>query len=128
HQGLAVGWQLGELCRGDRAIGAGAVLDDDRLTPNLFKLAAEVTRDDIGRSAGRETYEEAHRPRRIGLRANDPRHRRERGSARSQLQECAAEEFHGAPRARGEKEAGAWRGPRVRGGSKLSELSGKLGY
>src|SRR5262249_59827189 len=81
-------------CGGDRAVGAGAVRDDDRLTPTLFKLAAAATRDDIGRSAGRETYEEAPRRRRVGLRPRDARHRRQRGNARGQLQKISAGKFH----------------------------------
>ena len=38
--------------------------------------------------------DEAHRPRRIGLRPCDPRYRRQRGSARCQMQKFSAGKFH----------------------------------
>jgi len=39
----------------------------------------------------------AHRPRRIGLRRRDARHRRQRGSARDQMQKISAGKFHFEP-------------------------------
>src|SRR5205823_2319878 len=42
--------------------------------------------------------DDAHRPRRIGLRPSDPRHGRERGSARCQMQKLpSARKFHRGP-------------------------------
>jgi len=38
-------------------------------------------RHDVGAAAGRETDEQPHRPRRIGLRARDPRECRQRRDA-----------------------------------------------
>ena len=41
-----------------------------------------------------EAKDDAHRPRRIGLRPRDPRDGRQRGSARRELQELATEKLH----------------------------------
>ena len=48
----------------------------------------------IARGAGTKANDDAHRPRRIGLRFCHPRYGRQRGSARGQMQECAAGKFH----------------------------------
>src|SRR5262249_8622620 len=45
--------------------------------------------------AGRKTDNEAHRPGGIGLRPRDARGRRQRGSARGELQKFPAGSFHG---------------------------------
>ena len=47
------------------------------------------------RAAGGKANDDAHRPRRIGLRPRDPRHGRQRGSARGQMQKLSAGKFHG---------------------------------
>ena len=39
--------------------------------------------------------DDAHRPRRIGLRPRDARHGRQRGSARGQMQKISTGKFHG---------------------------------
>jgi hypothetical protein len=52
-------------------------------------------RDDVGRAAGGKADHDADRPRRIGLRSCHLRDDRQRGSARGQMQECAAGKFHG---------------------------------
>ena len=47
---------------------------------------------------GREADDDAHRPRRIGLRPRDPRHGRQRGSARGQMQKMfGGEVSYGLP-------------------------------
>ena len=46
---------------------------------------------------GGKADDDAHRPRRIGLRPRDARHGRQRGSARGQMQKLSAGKFHGAP-------------------------------
>jgi len=43
---------------------------------------------------GRKRHYDAHRPRRIGLRAHDPRRRRQGGSACGQMQKLSAGKFH----------------------------------
>jgi hypothetical protein len=53
--------------------------------------------DDVGRPAGGKADNDAHRPRRISLREGEARRGRERGSARSQMQEFAAGKFHFEP-------------------------------
>src|SRR5262249_59344878 len=53
----------------------------------------EADRDADG-AASREADDDAHRPRRIGLRPRDARHRRQRGSARCQVQKISAGKFH----------------------------------
>jgi hypothetical protein len=45
----------------------------------------------------RKTDNDAHRPRRIGLRPRDARGGRESGSARCQMQELMTEKFHNLP-------------------------------
>src|SRR5262249_35112116 len=55
------------------------------------------TRGDVGRAARQETDNDAHRPRRIGLRRRDARHGRQRGGARCQMQKLSAGKFHGLP-------------------------------
>src|SRR5262249_15991875 len=42
----------------------------------------------------RKSDNDAHRPRRIGLRPRDPRNGWQRGSARDQMQKLSAGEFH----------------------------------
>ena len=46
------------------------------------------------RAAGGNADDQAHRPRRIGLRPRDARHGRQRGSARCQMQKLSAGKFH----------------------------------
>ena len=49
----------------------------------------------------RITDDDAHRPRRIGLRPSDPRHDRQRNSARGQMQKLSTVgKFHFAPPSR----------------------------
>src|SRR5262245_58660926 len=45
-------------------------------------------------AVGGEANDHAHRPRRIGLRPSAPRHGRQRGSARGQMQKSSAGKFH----------------------------------
>jgi hypothetical protein len=56
------------------------------------RLAFAAASVDVVRAAGRKTNNEAHRPGRIGLRSRDAGHRRQPGSPRCQMQECAATE------------------------------------
>src|SRR5262249_59505242 len=55
-------------------------------------------RDEVRRKAGREANDDAHRPRRIGLRPRDPRYGRQRGSAGGEMQKLSSVgKFHAAP-------------------------------
>jgi hypothetical protein len=71
----------------DHARDAAAIVDD-HLPP---KRRGEPFRHDaphgIDTAAGRERHDQGNRAGRIGLRPCDPRYRRERDSARCQMQE-----------------------------------------
>jgi hypothetical protein len=51
-------------------------------------------RDDLDYATGRKADDDAHRPRRVGLRPSDARHGGERGSARGQTEKLSAGKFH----------------------------------
>jgi hypothetical protein len=53
-------------------------------------------RDGVGGLASRKGDDDAHRPRRIGLRPSEARGDRQRGSTRGQMQKSSAETFHDA--------------------------------
>jgi hypothetical protein len=80
----------------DVAACPGPVVDDERLAESIRQLLTQQPRDDVGRAAGRKTDENAHRPRRIGLRLRDARDSRQRSRARGQAQKISAGKFHGA--------------------------------
>ena len=71
---------------GDIGSRAWLVLDDERLAEPLREPLTNETRGDVGRAASQETDNNAHRPRRIGLRPRETRHGRQRGSTRGQMQ------------------------------------------
>jgi len=58
---------------GDIAAGAGPVVDDELLTETLRQPLADQPRVDVVRAARSEADNDAHWPRRIGLRPRDPR-------------------------------------------------------
>jgi hypothetical protein len=78
----------------DVAARAGHVLDDDRLPERGPHALAEEARDRVGRPAGRIRHDHRDRTRGIGLGRRDPRHDRERGSARCQMEKLSAGKFH----------------------------------
>src|SRR5262249_9490701 len=53
--------------------------------------------DNVGCTTWRKRHDQAHRPRRIGLRESDPRDDRQRGRAGCQIQELATGKFHFEP-------------------------------
>src|SRR5215831_15459532 len=57
---------------GDVGTGPRPVLDKELLAESLRKPLRYQARDDVGRAAGRISDDDAHRPRRIGLRPRDP--------------------------------------------------------
>jgi hypothetical protein len=81
----------------DIAARAWPILDDEWLTEPLRRPLADQARDNIGPAAGRIADDDAHRPRRIGLRACDARKGRERSSSGGQTQKLTAMRFHGPP-------------------------------
>src|SRR5262249_35314565 len=92
-----------DLFGGNIASGARPVLDDEWLAKPVREPLTHQADKDVSCSAARKPDDQAHRPRRIGLRLRDPRHRWQRGSARGQMQKIAAGKFHflnGYPRPR----------------------------
>src|SRR5262249_31435245 len=83
--------------RGDISTGARPVLDDKLLAKSLREPLTDQASDDVDAAAGWNADDNAHRPRWIGLRPRDTRHRRERGRARDQMQKISAGKFHLEP-------------------------------
>src|SRR5262249_22746603 len=82
---------------GDVAAGSRTVVDDERLTEPLREPLTYQARRDVRTASGREANNDAHRPRRIGLRPSEPGDGRERGSAHRQMQKMSAGKFHFDP-------------------------------
>jgi hypothetical protein len=95
QQRVAVFRRVRHEIGGDVAAGPAPVLDDELLAEQPAERLCEHARGNIARGAGTKANDDAHRPRRIGLRFCHPRYGRQRGSARGQMQECAAGKFHG---------------------------------
>jgi hypothetical protein len=70
------------------------VVDYELLAKPLRKPLADEARRDVVCATRRDRHDQAHRPRRIGLRQCNTRDGRQRGSARGQIQERAAGKFH----------------------------------
>src|SRR5215467_7959751 len=81
----------------DIAAAARPVLDDELLPEPLRQPLSYQARDDVGATSGGKSDNDAHRPRRIGLRSRDARQRRQRGSADGQMQKLSAGKFHLEP-------------------------------
>jgi len=80
---------------------ARPVIDDELLAEPLRQPLADQAGRDVGHAARRKANNDAHGPRRIGLRPRDPRHRRQRGSARGQMQKFpTVRKFHVSPSGR----------------------------
>src|SRR5262245_13304526 len=95
---IAVRRRAHDRLGGDVAAGAWPVLNNELLTEPLREPLSYQTRDDVTCTAGAIADDDAHRPRRIGLRPCHARHRRERGRARSQMHKLpAAGKFHFKP-------------------------------
>src|SRR5215813_12789703 len=78
------------------------VLNDEWLAQALRQPMTHQACEDVGRPASGKADNDAHRPRRIGLRLRDARDNRQRGSARGQMQKLSAGKFHRAlPRTMG---------------------------
>ena len=72
-QRVAVGLGVGGHFSGDIAVGAGAVLDEERLPHRLGQALRQEPRGDVGRPARRDRHQHLDRPRRILLRARPAR-------------------------------------------------------
>ena len=88
EQRVAVGRRLRGRLGADQRVGAGPVLDQDRLAPVLAHLLADDARHDVARAARRERHDDADRPVGIGAGVGpllrDRMARRERGDERAQ--------------------------------------------
>jgi hypothetical protein len=76
---------------------AGTVLDEELLTEALRQQLSNEARSNVVHATGCKWDNDAHRPRRIGLRESDPRHNRQRGSAGGEIQKISAGKFHFEP-------------------------------
>src|SRR5262245_34163063 len=74
-----------------------AVLDDKWLAKPVGQPLSEQRRKDVGRTTRCKADNDAHRPRRIGLRPREARPGRERGGACSQMEKSTAGKFHFEP-------------------------------
>src|SRR5712672_2830733 len=74
----------------DVATPARPVLYHELLPEPLRQPLANSTRRNVGRPASRERHNEAHRPRRPGLRVRDPRDRRQRGNVGGKMQKLSS--------------------------------------
>src|SRR5262245_23847871 len=74
----------------DAAARASDVLDYHGLAERDRQLIGKYTRDRVGDPAGRYRHDDGDGVRRIGLRRRNMRHRRQRGSARCQMQELSS--------------------------------------
>src|SRR5262249_4315900 len=115
---IAIGGRTDDGLGGDIAGGAAPVLDDEWLTEPLRERLTHQAYEDVCSAARGISNDAAHWPRRIGLRPRDPRHRRQRGSARGNMQKLpSVGKFHlnllhitRPPRRRGQAKLSAHRG------------------
>ena len=91
---ITVGRRLRRSARSDIAAGAGDVLDVELHAHLLGQLLRHEAGEHIGRTAGREWNDHAHRPRGVGFTRRDARDGRERGSSGGQAQQLAAAKCH----------------------------------
>jgi len=73
---------------------ARPVLDDELLTEPFRQPLSDNPGANVGAAAGGIADDDAHGPRRIGLRPSDARDRRQRGGASGQMQKSSAGKFH----------------------------------
>jgi hypothetical protein len=83
--GVAIGSGAHRSGRAGGATRPGHILDDELLPERAREVLTDDAANNVGRSAGSERNDHRDRPRRIGLRPCDPRHGRQRRSARGQM-------------------------------------------
>jgi len=81
EQRVAVGGRADDRRGRDIAGVARQVLDHEGCPEPFREPLADQARQDVVRAAGRKPDEQAHRPRRIGLRVRDAGHGRQSGGA-----------------------------------------------
>src|SRR5215472_12413478 len=94
QQRIAVGRRTNDRFGADIGAPARTVLNDEWLAQALRQPLAHQAYQYIRRAAGGRGDDDAHRPRRIGLRPSEARDGRERGNARGQMQKLSAGKFH----------------------------------
>ena len=82
---------------GDIAGGARQVLDHERLAETIRQPLPEKTRGGVGPAAAGLADDDAHRPRRIGLRPRRTDDCGQRRRGRREVQQCPARKFHWRP-------------------------------
>src|SRR5262245_25427362 len=92
-QRITVRRTLGRSLDTDVASSTRPVLYKELAAENPRQIFADDAGSCVGRAAGGKGYNHAHRPRRIGLRPSNPRHRRQRGRASGQIQKLSAGSF-----------------------------------
>src|SRR5262249_44228758 len=94
EQRVAVRGRTHDGLGGYVAAGTWPVLNEELLTKALrYPLPDQPCRR-VSEPSGRKASDDTHRPRRIGLRPRDPRERRQRSNALSQMQKISAGKFH----------------------------------
>src|SRR4029450_6510930 len=83
---VAVRGRAHDRLGGNIAGSTWPALDDEWLAEALRQRLTYQARDDLDYATGRKADDDAHRPRRVGLRPSDARHGGERGSTRCQMQ------------------------------------------
>src|SRR5215472_9132403 len=78
---------------GDIAGSSWSVLDDELLAEPLRQPLSYQACHDVGATGGGKSDNDAHRPRRIGLRPSDARHGRQRSRAGGEMQKISARKF-----------------------------------
>src|SRR5262249_36191239 len=94
---LAVGRRVRYSANDNRSPGAGHILDQDRLAERDAHAIAHHARHGVRRTAGRKRNVERDRTCRIALCSGGVWYRRERGSARDQIQKLSTQKFHRSP-------------------------------
>ena len=97
---IAIRGRTHDRLGGNVAPRARSVLDDKWLCEPLRQPLSHQAGRDVGPPGGRERHDQTHRPRWIGLRESEARHRRQRGGARGQMQKLSAGKFHSEPPSR----------------------------
>ena len=95
EQRVAIRRRMGGEFGADIVVAAGPVLGNEGLTELIREPLRQHAGDDIGRTAGGRSDDDAHRPRRIGIRPRGRDHGVERRDARSPAQKLTAANFHG---------------------------------
>src|SRR5262245_42038492 len=94
---VAVGGRAHDGLGADIAAAPRPIVDYELLAEPPREPWCDEPRENVGRSAGGRGGDDAHRPRRIVLRPSDTRHRRQRGSARCQMEKISTGKFHSSP-------------------------------